>query len=345
MDIKKILFIGLGGAGQRHLRILKKLLPDSVVFSAYRHTSKTPFLRSDFTVDETKNLVDEYGLKVFNDLEGAFNSKPSITVISTPTAYHKEFLMLAVKANSGIIIEKPWAENLNGFKDFKSEVIKRKLPFLISFQRRYNPLITLTKRIIENKEIGTPMTASFTIFSDVESWHSYENWRELYAVKKELGGGVLLTEIHEIDLIYWFFGLPQTIYCVGGNRGSVKLDVEDTAQLILEYDNLSVSVSMCFVNKNKARNFNIIGDNGSIEWNETENNLKVYNNNRKTDIYLEKDLTNDKLFFDQAYKFINNWTLEDSKNSLESAGNSLAIVIAAKKSLLSGQVEIIKDSF
>ena len=124
MDIKKILFIGLGGAGQRHLRILKKLLPDSVVFSAYRHTSKTPFLRSDFTVDETKNLVDEYGLKVFNDLEGAFNSKPSITVISTPTAYHKEFLMLAVKANSGIIIEKPWAENLNGFKDFKSEVIK-----------------------------------------------------------------------------------------------------------------------------------------------------------------------------------------------------------------------------
>ncbi len=91
--------------------------------------------------------------------------------------------------------------------------------------------------------IGSAMIASFTVFSDVKSWHKYENWEDLYAVKKGLGGGVLLTEIHEIDLIFWFFGLPKTIFCSGGNRGQDKLDVEDTAQLILEYDNLSVSVS------------------------------------------------------------------------------------------------------
>ena len=34
MQINKILFLGLGGAGQRHLRIFRSLLDESVEFSA-----------------------------------------------------------------------------------------------------------------------------------------------------------------------------------------------------------------------------------------------------------------------------------------------------------------------
>ena len=57
MKYKKVLFIGLGGAGQRHLRILKQLLP-SASFSAFRKTAKTPLLNSDFTVDKKRNIND-----------------------------------------------------------------------------------------------------------------------------------------------------------------------------------------------------------------------------------------------------------------------------------------------
>ena len=34
----KVLFLGLGGIGQRHLRILKEILPNSII-SAVRHSS------------------------------------------------------------------------------------------------------------------------------------------------------------------------------------------------------------------------------------------------------------------------------------------------------------------
>ena len=44
----KFLFIGLGGAGQRHLRIFRELLPNAE-FYGYRTTKKTPLLNNDFT--------------------------------------------------------------------------------------------------------------------------------------------------------------------------------------------------------------------------------------------------------------------------------------------------------
>ena len=50
MDINKILFVGLGGAGQRHLRILKELLPVQTKFSAFRTKRKTPLLNGDFSI-------------------------------------------------------------------------------------------------------------------------------------------------------------------------------------------------------------------------------------------------------------------------------------------------------
>ena len=44
----RVLFVGLGGAGQRHLRIFRSLLPD-IDFYAFRRNKKTPLLNSDFT--------------------------------------------------------------------------------------------------------------------------------------------------------------------------------------------------------------------------------------------------------------------------------------------------------
>lgn len=66
MSFSKVLFVGLGGAGQRHLRIFRQLLPEATVFSAYRRTGETPLLRSDFTVDEENSVESAYHLQIFN---------------------------------------------------------------------------------------------------------------------------------------------------------------------------------------------------------------------------------------------------------------------------------------
>ena len=63
MEYKKILFIGLGGAGQRHLRVFYDLLPSTTEFYAFRSKKTTPLLNSDFSVN--KNISWNLGLYLF----------------------------------------------------------------------------------------------------------------------------------------------------------------------------------------------------------------------------------------------------------------------------------------
>ena len=64
MEINKIFFCGLGGAGQRHLRIFRELLPPETEFSAYRMTTKTPLLNSDFSINKNSTLEQEYHIQL-----------------------------------------------------------------------------------------------------------------------------------------------------------------------------------------------------------------------------------------------------------------------------------------
>jgi len=337
---KRILFIGLGGAGQRHLRIFRELFPDAK-FSAYRRTAKTPLLNSNFSVDSNNTIEDKYELEIYSDIDSAFGSEPDLTVISTPTSSHIEPMMLAVESGSSIFVEKPWSDSLKGFKEFQEKIVEKELDFHISFQRRFHPMIALTHQVLVQNDIGNIMAASFTVYSNVPFWHPYEDWKELYAVRSDLGGGVLLTEIHEIDMVCWFFGLPSSVFCSGGNRSTEDLPIEDTVQMTLMYDNFSVQVTLCFMHENTKRNFHIAGSNGEISWDEQNNTLTVNTYNDEPKEFSDSSFSNDDMFIEQAKQFATNWSNEKTITSLESASASLAIVEAAKKSINSKEKEII----
>ena len=340
MKYKKILFIGLGGAGQRHLRILHDLLPKSTEFFAFRSKSTTPLLNADFTVNTKSTLKKEYNLTELNSIESAFSNKPDLTVISTPSSLHVEYMMKAIKNGSAVFVEKPWSNNLNHFTEFRDLIINKKTAFNISFQRRYDPKISKVNTLIKEGGIGKPISASFNVFSNVPFWHPYEDWKRLYAVNAKMGGGVLLTEIHEIDLVCWFFGVPKEVFCVGGNRSEEKLDVEDTVQITLIYKDFSVQITLCFMHKKQSRNFHITGSLGDISWDSSSNKL-VYSSfkDNEENFIDKKNVNNDDMFYIQARKFINDWSIEDTELALNSASSSLAIVEAAKKSIISGKIE------
>lgn len=339
-EFERILFIGLGGAGQRHLRIFHKLLPNAELI-AYRSAEKTPLLNTDFSVNVNEDIERKYGLKIYKDLNLAFNRKPDLTVISTPTSKHLEPMILAAKAQSSVFVEKPWSDSLKGFDSFRGLILGKNLSFHISFQRRFHPLIYRTYHTLKQNDIGDIMAASFLVYSNVPFWHPYEDWKKLYAVRSDLGGGVLLTEIHEIDLVCWFFGRPISVFCTGGSRSKYNLQVEDTIQMTLLYDNFSVQLTLCFMHKTIKRNFHIAGSNGDIYWDEQQNNLTIEIYNNKLTEFSNNGFSNNDMFVEQAKQYITEWPRKKTIESLDSAFVSLAIVESAKKSINSKQKEII----
>ena len=88
MRIDKIFFVGLGGAGQRHLRMFKNHLPKKTEFSAFRSTGKTPLLNSNFSVNTKENIEEKYNLKIYKSLEDGLKNQPDLIVISTPSSLH-----------------------------------------------------------------------------------------------------------------------------------------------------------------------------------------------------------------------------------------------------------------
>ena len=336
MKIDKIFFVGLGGAGQRHLRIFKELLPESTEFSAYRSMKKTPLLNSNFTVNKDFSLEEKYNLTLFDSLEDGLANKPDLVIISTPSSFHFDTAQKAAERGTNIFIEKPFSHNLNGFEEFRKLVIKYNLYFFVSFQRRFHPYIKKVKQMVSNGELGKIVSASFNVASYVPDWHPYEDHKNLYACRRELGGGVLLTEIHELDLCSWYFGLPEYVYCAGGNYSSYPLDVEDTARVTLKYKDFSVQVNLCFMQKQNRRDFCIAGTQGYIEWNMRGNSLKIvdYEHNNEQ-VFSDPEYTNDAMFYSQAIYFLNDFKKSD-KSYLEIAQSSLQIVEAAKKSIAKG---------
>ena len=55
----KALFIGLGGVGQRHLRILKKLYPN-IQIGAVRKRGNTFEISDDLKIDKNVNIIKKY---------------------------------------------------------------------------------------------------------------------------------------------------------------------------------------------------------------------------------------------------------------------------------------------
>lgn len=337
MKVNKMFFVGLGGAGQRHLRIFKQLLPPETEFSAYRSIKKTPLLNSDFSINKSVTIEEVYNIKYSDSLEEGLNNKPDVIVISTPTSLHFDIAMKAALRGINIFIEKPFSHNLAGFEDFKEIVLKNNLYFFVSFQRRFHTYLRKIKEIISNNELGEIITAVFNVCTYVPAWHPYEDFRDLYACRKDLGGGVLLTEIHEIDLCYWYFGLPKYVYCAGGNYSDVKLDIEDTAHVTLKYKEFAVQVNLCFMQKHNRRDLYIAGTKGYIEWNMDGNSLIVNNyKNRDKEILSDPEYSNDSMFFSQAAYFLNDLDRSDNKTNLEIARASLSIIESAKESMKNG---------
>jgi predicted dehydrogenase len=315
---KCILFLGLGGAGQRHLRILRERLPNVRMIGA-RRTGKTPVLNSDFTVKNGATLESEYDIEFFKDVNEAYEQNPDLVVIATPTFNHAESIIKAAKHKANILVEKPGAMNIKQAHNVTSTIKDNKVGFFISYQRRFHPLVGRLRSVLDSNKIGKLMSVRVAVSSYVPDWHPYEDFHDLYACRSDLGGGVLKTETHEIDFITWLFGIPRQIFSTYGCRGKFNIDVEDSANLLLDYDSFSVQMSICFMQKKQERNFKFFGQKGWIEFDLINQKLVACSYDNK-DIEVYEDIVdNDELFKLQADYFLNKFTSSDEQylNALE----------------------------
>ncbi len=217
-----MLIAGYGSAGRRHVRNLQTLGCRDFVF--YRTGRGT--LPSD----------ELAGWPVVASLDEAWSHRPRLTVIANPTAEHVKVALAAARAGCDLFIEKPLSDRLEGCDELLAEVSDRRLVAMIGCQFRFHPLLIRLREMLVAGELGAVIGARAEWGEYLPDWHPWEDHRQSYSARADLGGGVVLTLIHPLDYLHWLFGPVKQTQAATGRVAALQTPAgEDWAEVTLQF--------------------------------------------------------------------------------------------------------------
>lgn len=260
----RILIAGLGAIGQRHARNLRTLLGDGVELLAYRRRRLPHVITESLQRDDSRDVESALGIRSFADLDAALAARPDAVFVCTPSSHHLAIAQRAADAGCHLFIEKPIAHTLEGVERLRETVAGKGLVALVGCQWRYHPAVRWLREALQQATFGRLVSAQIDYGEYLPDWHPYEDYRTSYAARAELGGGVVLTQIHDYDLACWLFGPPRTVSATGGRLSDLDIDVEDTVDAQLDGGTVPVTVRQSFASRPPRRTLSVDGDAGSV---------------------------------------------------------------------------------
>ena len=344
----KVLFTGLGSIGQRHLRNLRELLGGSVEVLAYRVRREVPMLNDQLQVVEEGSLKDKYGVVEFDDLDKALAEKPDIVFVTNPTSMHMEVARKSAEAGCNLFIEKPLGASSEGVDALIELVERKRLVVFVAYQLRFHPGLMQVSAWLKEERIGQLISANLLLGEYLPGFHPYEDYRKTYPALKSMGGGVLLSQIHELDYALWLFGKPLRIFALGGQLSNLEMDAEDTASVLMECQRngkvLPISLTLDFLLSPPRRTCVIVGDQGSIVWDYHGKSAVLQSRvTGETEIMDFSDLERNQMFMDELKHFLSAVKGEvEPVVDIRLGYESLKMALAALASIETGEVQILK---
>jgi len=290
----KYLFVGLGSIGQRHLKNLRNITDDSIF--AFRTNT-----------ENVEELNKKYNIYSYTDLDEAFSEKPDVVFITNPTILHMPIALKAAELNCHLFIEKPISHNLEQIDSLFKIMKKNNKVCFTAFNFRFHPNLIKIKELLNQNKIGKIFFSLIQAGQYLPDWHPDEDYRKGYSARKDLGGGVVLTLIHEIDYIYWLFGEVESVFASLEKLSLLDIDVEDAASIILKTkDNVIIELHLDYIQRPPSRNCEIVGESGKIVWDYYDNEVKLFEN--KTDnwtIFKEDKFKRNDMYVEELNHFLN----------------------------------------
>lgn len=339
----KILFIGLGGIGQRHLRNVHTRFGGKVDILAYRVRNLRQTVTPNLTIDENVDFIEKYSVNVFTDLNQALAQSPDAVFICNPTSHHVSSCLAVARVGCDFFVEKPLSHSLDGVDELMSICQSKKLISMVGYQLRFHPCYKFIKKLISQGTIGNLLSVHAEVGEFLPDWHKYEDYRQMYTSRKDLGGGVVLSQIHEIDYLYDLFGMPTKVIAIGGHLSNLEIDVEDVADVLLEMTfrgrRLPVSLHMDYIQRPPSRNCKVIGELGKITMDLTGLKVIVEKPDKEKEIHDFCGLERNELFIkeiDHFFECVAN--RQQPVVTVEGGANSLRIALTIKESMETGKI-------
>lgn len=247
----KILCISLGSIGRRHLRNARKLLPGAKIAVWRQHT------KGDARVPEGADAM-------LKSLEEAVAFAPDAVIVSSPATEHLANASAFLDRQVPIFLEKPLAASSDGVEAFAARCRASKGFIMVGYVLRFLPALHAMKRRIADGTLGDVYTGHIQVGQWLPDWRPDADYRTGVSAQAKLGGGALLELSHEIDYTTWLFGWPRSLLCSTAKLSPLEIDVEDSAQLLLEYADKRILVQLDFLQRVATMAVQLVGSKGTL---------------------------------------------------------------------------------
>lgn len=249
----RVVLVGLGSIGRRHLGNIRYVEPDADVV-VLRHS-------------KNGEPVPEGANQVVYSLDEAIAHKPDVAFICGPTTMHVDPGVALASAGAHLFVEKPLASDLSGARALVDAAAKSRRTLIVGYNLRFLPSLRALRAELLSGAIGRPMTLRAEVGQYLPSWRPGTDYRKTNSAVAAFGVGVELELSHEIDYVRWLLGEVKSVDAIVMRASDLEIEVNDTAELLLRFESGPIaSVHMDMAQRSTTRTCRIAGTQGTLVW-------------------------------------------------------------------------------
>ena len=215
--------VGCGYISRVHLTSIKKIKNAEAVAVVDKDKKKAEERAAEFGIP-----------RIYTNWQEAFKSKDvDAAIICLPHKLHYACVMDALNAGKHVFVEKPISIASKEAADMIESAKEKELTLMAGHMKRFDRRFVVMKEKIDAGAIGKVFLAKSEWIGPKEIFKNNP-----WAADPAQGGGPLMGfGSHHIDLLHWLIGPIKCISCYTNNLVLPKVEVEDSAVAILEFEN------------------------------------------------------------------------------------------------------------
>lgn len=240
----RVLIVGLGSIARKHVAALRHIDPSVELYA----------MRSGRESKSWEGITDLYDWRQLETICFDF------AIISNPTSEHMSTIRKLLPFQFPLFIEKPLYSKVVD-DELIAEVKQSGIMTYVACNLRFHECLQKTVDIIRQHRVNEVNVYCGSYLPD---WRPQIDYRTVYSANPEMGGGVHIDLIHEVDYLYWLFGKPQCTHHLFTHKSSLGIRAIDNANYLMEYLHFNVNVILNYYRRDYKRTLELVCSDGTF---------------------------------------------------------------------------------
>jgi predicted dehydrogenase len=286
----RVLVIGAGSIGERHIRALCQIDGTSVSLADPRE-------------ERAVQIADRYGcVNWFTDIAAVPLESFDAAVIATPAASHVEIATLCAHRGIHVLVEKPLSATLAGIDRLTALCEEKRLTAAVGYVLRFQPAIVKLRELVLDGSLGQLLSVRSVCTHYLPA--SRPDYRQTYYGSVNAASGVILDLSHELNYLQWIFGELSLEGCRRAPVAELNIADEGIADLWLRSNTGMVAqIHLHAADRDNRRECHVVGSRATAAANLLTGEILITHSGGKTNRF-EFRTERDASHLDQARDFL-----------------------------------------